>query len=163
VAQSVALSWDGGGDVNDGDRQPAPEHDAELRPPRGLGETLAANFRPQPAIPALFVLLLTIFVPVLSHQPGAAAGAGWALTVLVPLGILASCGLAIAAGFCSLFPQLAWIAVALWALQFTDGGPLPSYNRYVLIVGMVAAAAMIVLQVWRVRTGKFVPTIRVER
>jgi len=152
--------------MNDDDRDTGHERDsgapeAAVRAPGNFGEMLTANLRPQPAIPALIVLLLTIVIPVMSYDPGAPAG-GSVLSLLIPVGIVASCGLAIAAGFCSLFPQAAWILVALWALKFTANGPLPGYNRYVLIAGMVAAAAMIVVQIWRVRTGKFTPTIRVE-
>jgi len=141
--------------------QSTEESAAEVRAPENFGEMLTANLRPQPAIPAMIVLLFTIIIPVLSHEPGAAAG-GSVLSLLIPAGIVASCGLAIAAGFCSLFPQAAWILVAWWALKFTENGPLPAYNRYVLIAGMIAAGAMIVAQIWRVRTGKFTPTIRVE-
>lgn len=133
-----------------------------VRAPATFGEMLTANLRPQPAIPAMVVLLVTIMVPVLSQQPGAPPGPDSMLEWLIPVGVIVSCGLAIAAGFCSLFPQLAWILVASWAIKFTAGGPLPAYNRYVLIAGIAAAAVMIVVQVWRVRTGRFVPTIRVE-
>lgn len=151
----------------DTDQDPGREDDAEspepaVRAPENFGEMLAANLRPHPAIPAMLVLLFTIVIPVMSHEPGVAAGGGSLLSLLIPVGIVASCGLAIAAGFCSLFPQAAWILVALWALKFTDNGALPAYNRYVLIAGMIAAAAMIVAQVWRVRTGRFTPTIRIE-
>ena len=127
------------------------------RPPRGLAETVTANLRPQPAIPAVLVFLLTILWSV-----GAATGPGepsaWLL--LVPAGLATSCALAIAAGFCSFFPQLAWILLAAWALKFAGvDGPLPAYNRYLLLVGMAAAAAAAILQFWRVRTGRFQPTI----
>lgn len=144
-------------------RQPETEPpEPEVRAPENFGETLIANFRPQPAIPALLVLLLTIVLPVLSQEPGAQVTGGSWLTLLIPVGIVASCALAIAAGFCSLFPQAAWILIAAWAMKFTNAGPLPGYNRYVLLAGMLAAGAMFVAQVWRVRTGKFTPTIRVE-
>ncbi len=123
-------------------------------------EHVTANLRPGPAIPGVLVLLMTIMFTIVTRGGPDAGETSW-MILLVPVGILASCGLAIAAGFCSFFPQLAWIALATWALRFTAaGGPLPAYNRYVLIAGMVAAAAMIGLQFWRVRTGKFVPTIR---
>jgi hypothetical protein len=132
----------------------------EFREPEGLLETLTANSRPQPAIPAMIVLLLTIMLPVMSFD-AAATEASWTQW-LIPLGLLASCGLAIAAGFCSFFPHVVWILVAAWAMKFTVSGPLPGYNRYVLIMGIVAAAIMLAVQVWRVRTRRFVPTIRIE-
>jgi len=138
---------------------PAP---AAGRPPQGWQETLTANSRPQPAIPALLVLMLAIVIPVLSLQPGEVpdhSNASW-VWLLVPLAIVGSAGLAVAAGFCSVFPQLIWIAVATWALKFTvPGGPLPAYNRYAFLLGILACAAMLVFQVYRVRTGRFVPTI----
>ena len=132
------------------------------RAPETFRETLLANFKPQPAIPALFVLLITILAPVMSQGPSAVAGdTGSTFLLLIPVGIVVSCGLAVAAGFCSLFPQMAWIAMATWALKFTQSGPLPAYNYMVLLAGIVVAGAMVILQVWRVRTGKFQPTIRV--
>lgn len=141
--------------------EPSPEPAG--RPPRGLLETVTANCRPQPAIPAVLVLLLSVIIPVLGQGPGAPpAGAdGSLLMLLVPVGLLASCGLAIAAGFCSLFPQAVWILIAGWALKFTvPGGPLPGYNAWVLRAGMAAAGVMLLVQLWRIATGRFVPTIQ---
>jgi hypothetical protein len=129
------------------------------RAPVTFAESIVANLRPQPAIPALLVLLLTTMLAVFSYDP---AGSRSLLILLAPAGILASCGLAIAAGFCSLFPQAAWILVAAWALKFTTSGPLPPYNRFVIFAGMFACAVMMFVQVWRVRTGRFSPTIRLE-
>lgn len=137
--------------------------DPAVRTPETVGEKLLANFRPQPAIPALIVLIVSILVPAMTFVPGTAADDGGSLfLLLIPVGIVVSCGLAVAAGFCSLFPQLAWIALAAWALKFTQSGPLPGYNRMVLLAGIVAAAAMVVVQIWRVRTGRFQPTIRID-
>ncbi len=136
---------------------------AELRAPETLRETLLANFKPQPAIPALFVLLISVVVPVMSRVPGAAPGdEGSMLLLLIPVGIVVSCALAIAAGFCSLFPQISWIAMATWALKFTQSGPLPSYNRLILLAGIVLVGVIIILQIWRVQTGRFQPTVRVD-
>ena len=129
------------------------------RPPEGLAETVLANCRPQPAIPGLLALFLTVIVAVFSYDPGVERSL---FALLIPAGILVSCGLAIAAGFCSFFPPASWILVAAWALKFTAAGPLPGYNRYVLFAGMVAAAAMLGLQAWRVAAGRFVPTVRME-
>jgi hypothetical protein len=143
---------------------PAGEEDIPtVRIPETFGEKLLANFKPQPALPALIVLIISILVPAMSYDPNVINGdSGSIFLLLIPFGIVVSCGLAVAAGFCSLFPQLAWIALATWALKFTQGGPLPAYNRWVLLVGIVAAAAMVVMQIWRVKTGKFQPTIRVR-
>lgn len=129
------------------------------RAPETFIENLTANFRPQPAIPALLTLFVTIVFVVFSYDPGTERSG---LILLAPAGILASCGLAIAAGFCSLFPQVAWIVVAAWALRFAASGPLPGYNEYVLFAGMLACIVMFIVQVWRVATRRFVPTIRVE-
>jgi len=137
--------------------------DPAFRNPETLIETLLANIKPQPAIPALIVLVISILAPAMLTDPGATTGAeGSALLLLIPVGIVISCGLAVAAGFCSLFPPLAWIAIAVWAFKFTQSGPLPGYNRMVLLAGIVVAAAMVVVQIWRVRTGRFQPTIRIE-
>jgi len=123
-------------------------------------EYLLANFRWQPAIPAIVVLVITIMAGLMTHDPGTSPDSISLWTLLIPVGILASCGLAIASGFCSLFPQLAWIMVAAWAFKFTAAGPLPAYNRYVLLIGVFACVAMFVVQVWRVRSGRFTPTFR---
>ncbi len=137
--------------------------DPAFRAPETLIETLLANIKPQPAIPALIVLVISILAPAMLTDPGATTGAeGSALLLLIPVGIVISCGLAVAAGFCSLFPPLAWTAIAVWAFKFTQSGPLPDYNRMVLLAGIVVAAAMVVVQIWRVRTSRFRPTIRIE-
>lgn len=146
----------------DGDaREGAGENDSSGEPvgraPQGFVETALANCRPQPAIPGLLVLFLTVLIAVFTHEPGVERSA-WAL--LFSVALVASCGLAIAASFCSFFPATAWILVAGWAMKFAQVGPLPPYNRIVLLVGMGAAAATLILQGWRVATGRFVPTIR---
>jgi len=143
-----------------GDQEPL---DSAYRVPETLGETILAHCKPQPAIPALFVLAISIVVPVISAGPGPATGDGGSIFILlIPVGIVASCGLAIAAGFCSLFPTLAWIALATWAIGFTQSGPLPGYNRMVLLVCIVAAVSMFFVQIWRAKTGRFRPTIRID-
>jgi len=150
--------------MNEKEQLSSIDDDPAVRAPETLGEKLLANFKPQPAIPALFVFVLCIFISALSHDPGAVTGTetgGSAWLLLIPVGIVVSCGLAVAAGFCSLFPQLAWIALATWALKFTQSGLWPAYNRWVLLTGIVTAAAMVFVQIWRVRTGKFQPTIRI--
>ena len=137
--------------------------DPAYRAPQTVGETLLANFKPQPAIPSLFVFVLSILIPVMSAEPGPATGDGASIfLLLIPLGIVVSCGLAIAAGFCSLFPTLVWVLLASWAMKFTQSGPLPGYNRFVLLAGIVAAAAMFFVQIWRAKTGRFRPTIRID-
>ena len=145
--------------MNESDEPDLDYVEPAVRAPEGVVETLIANFRPQPAIPAVFVLFLTVVMAVFTFDPDAERGM---LIALAPVAILASCGLAIAAGFCSLFPHAIWILIAAWALKFTTSGPLPPYNRYVLLAGMIACVVMFVVQIWRVRTGRFTPTIRVE-
>ncbi len=123
------------------------------RAPQTAFETLIANCRPQPAIPAVLVMMLTLVGA--GSAVGAEAWTGW----LIGAGILASCGLGIAAGFCSLAPPLAWLGLA-WVgrglLAAAAGAP---YTRYVLMLCGVASVAMIAVQIWRIRTGRFVPTI----
>ena len=132
-----------------------------VRPPVGLAESVVANCRPQPAIPTLLVLLITLTIATLSAGPPPIAGAEpGPFSLLIPLGLLISCGLAEAAGFCSFAPPLGWIVVAAWGLRFTHNGVLPAYNRYVLLLGMGIAITMMAVQAWRVATGRFQPTVR---
>lgn len=122
------------------------------RPPRGWREKLTANTRPQPAIPAALVFMLTL-------SAGLFGGVdGWAVW-LVPLGLLASCGLAVAAGFCSLFPPLLWLLLAVWALSLVGRGTLPPSAAYAVYIGAGVSVTMLVVQLWRIRTKRFVPTI----
>lgn len=124
------------------------------RTPRTPLEILTANCRPQPAIPAVLVLLLCGLFAGSTVKAGGASFAAWALTA----GLLVSCGLAVAAGFCSLFPTLAWMALA-WLLFSAVSEALAVHSRVALDAGMLAAAAMTLVQVWRVKTGRFVPTL----
>jgi hypothetical protein len=124
------------------------------RPPRTTLETLTANSRPQPAIPAVLVLMLCGLFAGAAVKAGSGSFAAWGLTA----GLLASCGLAVAAGFCSVFPTLAWIGLA-WLLFGGRATDLALHTLVALGTGTLAAAAMTLFQVWRVRTGRFVPTI----
>lgn len=124
------------------------------RPPRTTLETLTANSRPQPAIPAVLVLMLCGLLAGAAVKAGSGSFAAWALTA----GLLASCGLAVAAGFCSVFPTLAWIGLA-WLLFGSAAPELAPHTRVALGMGTFIAVAMTLVQVWRVRTGRFVPTI----
>ncbi len=117
-------------------------------------EVLTANSRPQPAIPAVLVLMICGLFAGAAVKAGSGSFAAWALTA----GLLASCGLAIAAGFCSVFPTLAWIGLA-WLLLGAAAPALALHTQLALGAGTFAAAAMTLVQVWRVRTGRFVPTI----
>jgi len=127
--------------------------------PGGALETVVAHCRPAPAIPAVLVFMLSVAMPAMMLSPVGAAG-GSPMLWLIPAGILVSCGLAVAAGFCSLFPQTIWIALAGWSWKFTMVGPLPDYNRWALGIGIAACAAMLAVQLWRIVTGRFVPTAR---
>lgn len=124
------------------------------RAPATFAERITANCRPQPAIPALLVLVLTLMLA----MSFGARGVAWATWATVA-GLLASCGLAVAAGFCSLFPPLAWVVVAWLAANVLQRLPDPAWPRLALVAGTVAAIAMVALQVWRVRTGRFAPTV----
>lgn len=119
-------------------------------------ETLLANCRPQPAIPAVLVLLLTLMLAMTS---AGAAKAGLFVTWGIPVGILAACGLAVASGFCSFFPPLIWIALAWFGLGIIGRTPAATAGSFAVYAGTFAAVAMLVLQAWRVRTGRFKPTI----
>lgn len=127
---------------------------AATRPPRTTLETLTANSRPQPAIPAVLVLMICGLFAGAAVTAGSGSLAAWGLT----LGLLASCGLAVAAGFCSVFPTLAWIGLA-WLLFGRTAPALALHTQVALAAGTIAAAVMMLVQVWRVRTGRFVPTI----
>lgn len=140
------------------DRPPTQSED--LRQPETIGELLFAHCRPQPAIPAVLVFAFGILLPLMSIAPGAAVGNHQWLFWVFPVAIIASCALAVAAGFCSLFPTAVWIMLAIWVQRYIDSGQIPAWNRYLLIAGIAVAAAMIALQLWRAVTGKFVPTIR---
>lgn len=137
------------------------ENDEAGHAPRNMREMLVANLRPQPAFPAVVVFFLCVLLPAMMHQPGAATGS--IVLFIVPAGIVLSCGLAVAAGFCSLFPQLVWFGLAVWGLKVIREHGLPSYNEIILFTGMAAAVAMFVYQLWRVRSGQFVPTISDEK
>jgi RsiW-degrading membrane proteinase PrsW (M82 family) len=92
-----------------------------------------------------------------------AAGALEASAVVtwgIPLGVLVSCGLAVAAGFCSFFPHLIWMALAGLGLGLIAQTPAHAWGTAAIYAGLVATLAGLLLQVWRVRTGRFRPTIR---
>jgi hypothetical protein len=131
------------------------------RPPGNLFEVLWANARPQPAIPSLMVLFLFVLLPVMirSQQADPADGDGW-FVLLIAAGIVGSCLLSVAAGFCSVFPQVAWFGLAWWCLGLPESAAMPFYSRALMALGMAIAIAMLGYQVWRVRTKRFVPTIR---
>ena len=61
------------------------------RPPANLREVLSANCRPQPAIPAVFVFILFVLLPILSQSPetGAEGSDIW-LALLIAAGIVGS-------------------------------------------------------------------------
>jgi hypothetical protein len=115
---------------------------------------LLAHLRPRPAVPAVFVLLLTSLLARTAlgqTEPGLIAVWG------VPIGLLASAGLALAAGFCSFFPPLIWLLLAWW-------GPLapPNASTGMQVIAFWFATALAVaglgIQAWRVTTGRFIPT-----
>ncbi len=129
------------------------------RPPANWQEALIVNCRPQPAIPAVLIGMLALSFAVILRDPQSGLPATGVAAVYVSLGLGPSCGLAIAAGCCSLAPQAIWLALAFWGLNLTASGMLPAYNTYVLTAGMVAVVIMFVVQVWRIKTRRFVPSI----
>jgi hypothetical protein len=117
--------------------------------------TLLAHCRPQPAIPGVLVLMLTLLVAL---PAAGAASPGAVIAWGVPLGLLASAGLALAAGFCSFFPPVAWLAIAWLAAGSLRAIAAPWIEAAVWL-GSAIAAAGIAIQAWRVATRRFVPTI----
>lgn len=120
--------------------------------PRTRFDQITAHLRPQPAIPAVAVLMLSVAFA--ASSTSASTFVPW----LIGAGILASCSLAVAAGFCSFFPQLAWIVLALLFLNARGEWAHAAPVRVAFFAGLVMAAAMVAVQAWRVRTGRFVPT-----
>jgi hypothetical protein len=127
------------------------------RAPRGLREQVLANCRPRPAIPALVTLFLAVLLPAMSAVPP--GNAGTLLLTLVPVGTVLSCALAVGAGFCSLAPPALWLVGAGWALSLIGRAGLPGWQTGIVYACTVVAVSMIFVQLWRMRTGRFVPTI----
>ena len=120
-------------------------------------DVVLAHFRWQPAIPSVLAFFVLVQVPtLLGAAPNACDNALWFWLPIA--GIVISCGLAVAAGFCSLFPQAAWLLLAMWMLNFVNRGLLAEANRYVIYAGIGIALAAFALQLWRVLTKRFVPT-----
>lgn len=118
--------------------------------------TVLAHCRPQPAIPALLLLMLTLLVALPAAgatTPGAVIAWG------VPLGLLGSAALALAAGFCSFFPPVVWLAIAWLAAGSLRAIAVP-WIEPSLWVGSAVAVAGIAIQAWRVATRRFVPTMQ---
>lgn len=116
--------------------------------------TLTGHFRPRPAIPAMLVLLIGLMIALpAAGRPDIGPLVAWG----VPIALVVSAGLALAAGFCSFFPPLAWLAVVALAskpLLAVAGAGV----RIALLTGAVLAIAALAVQGWRVATGRFVPT-----
>jgi len=128
------------------------------RPPQTTAENITANCRPQPAIPAVLAIFLLVLMPALSASNGLSDWHLW----LVPVGLVLSCGLAIAAGFCSLAPHVIWVVLALWANTLLLRAGFPGFYTGLLYLGIAITAIMFIVQLWRIRTRRFVPTIRVH-
>ena len=120
---------------------------------------ILAHLRPQPAIPAVFVLLLTwVLARMTMSQPEPGMLLAWG----IPLGLLASAGLALAAGFCSFFPPLIWLVLA-WSGPLTAPNPKIPALPVAMWIATAVAVAGIAIQAWRVSTGRFKPTIEVDQ
>jgi hypothetical protein len=132
--------------------------DSVGRPPRTAAEHVLANCRPQPAIPAVLIFFLMVLMPAVTLESQSVGSGGWLLW-MIGAGIVISCALAIAAGFCSFAPQALWIGLALWAATLFERLELPGALRWLLIAGILSAAGMMIVQLWRVTTGRFVPTV----
>jgi hypothetical protein len=116
--------------------------------------TLRAHCRPRPAIPALLVLLMGLMIALpAAGRPEVGPLVAWGM----PIALVVSAGLALAAGFCSFFPPIAWLAVVALGskpLLAASAAAIPA----ALAIGAVLAIAAIGIQGWRVATGRFVPT-----
>lgn len=128
------------------------------REPRGWVEHVVANSRPQPAIPAVLAFFLLVLIPLMPAAAPGAALSTWQLW-LIPIGSVVSCGLAIAAGLCSLAPPLIWIVFAGWALSLIQRADVPGIHSAILYAGIAAAVCTLFIQLWRIRTRGFVPTV----
>ncbi len=131
------------------------------RPPQTPLETFTAHCRPQPAIPAVMTMLMLVVFPAMTAVSTVAQGgdpAGW-MQWLIPLGIVTSSGLAVAAGFCSLFPHASWLLLAGWALSLLRRAGVDEWQVLLLYAGVAAVIGMAGVQLWRIRTRRFVPTI----
>ncbi len=126
------------------------------REPQTAVEHVTANVRPQPAIPAVMVMFLFVFLPALSAQAGISDWQLW----LVPAGVVASAGLAVAAGFCSLAPHVIWCLLAAWSNNVLARAEFPVWIHAVVYLCLTITAVMFFVQLWRIRTRRFVPTIR---
>ncbi len=101
----------------------------------------------------MFALVL---LPALAARGGISDWHLW----LVPAGLVISCGLTVAAGFCSLAPHVIYAMLALWANALLQGAGFPGFHTGLLYVSLGITAAMFVVQLWRIKTRRFVPTIR---
>ena len=128
------------------------------RSPQTTAEHITANCRPQPAIPAVLAIFLLVLMPALSASNGLSDWHLW----LVPAGLVISCGLAIAAGFCSLAPHVIWVFLALWANTLLLRAGFPGFHTGLLYLALAITVIMFIVQLWRIRTRRFVPTIRVH-
>jgi len=137
------------------------DHPQASRKPQGLREQFLANTRPTPAIPALATIFGLVLMPlfVTLKQPGDPAT--WLLW-LTAVGLIVSCGLAIAAGFCSVAPPALWLLCAVWGLSLIERAGLPTVHSYLTYTCMLAAVGMLGVQIWRVQTGRFTPTINAQ-
>jgi hypothetical protein len=128
--------------------------------PQSLQARLIANCRPQPAIPAVLTFFGLVLIPTMVQAPSGETAWG---PVLIVIGILVSAALAIAAGFCSVFPQMVWLVLTTWFLATTAGGHLSAPVQGLVVLGMVAVSIMLAVQIWRILTGRFVPTVETEQ
>jgi hypothetical protein len=106
----------------------------------------------------VLALLLTLLGAASASAPGGTVVGGWSAW-LIGAGLFASCGLAIAAGFCSLAPPAAWLVLACLGFGAIEAAPGGAHNRWILLICAAAAGVMIAVQLWRIRTGRFAPTI----
>ncbi len=119
-------------------------------------QKLLAHIRWQPAIPAIAVMLMMVMLPLSVLGTGEVSRL---LQIMIPIGIVLSCSLAVAAGFCSFAPQIIWGALAGICLSGLGDTAAPDFFSQLLLLGCAAVVIMIVVQFWRVRTGRFVATV----
>ncbi len=126
------------------------------RLPETMGEAVAAHLRPRPALPAILVMFGAVYLPVLI---GMEPSGGSPSALFIAAGIVTSALLAGAAGLCSFMPPALWFGLAWWCRATVLGESLADYHLALLVIGQAAMVGVFFVQVWRVATGRFAPTI----
>jgi len=120
---------------------------------------LLLHFRTRPAIPSLFVLFVAVLMPMMFADVGGKDLYGMRMAIVMT-GLCGSTALAVGAGFCTLSVQLLWLALSPWVYSYFVRTSAPDYCLTIFYMCALAVVAMFFLQLWRIKTGKFVPTVQ---